>query len=96
MQDKTLEHADTFFFFTTIGVVVGIIILLIILYFCIRAVVALRRINIRVHEILDKTGTAIEKSVEDQGVIKKSLPLALPILGYFFKKKRPSSKKKSS
>lgn len=93
MQDKTLEHADTFFFFTTIGVVVGIIILLVILYFCIRAVLALRKINTRVHEILDKTGDAIENSVKEQGAVRKSLPLALPLLGMFFKKKKVSRAK---
>ncbi|MEN9604879.1 MAG: hypothetical protein RJB39_564 [Candidatus Parcubacteria bacterium] len=95
MQDKTLQHADTFFFFTTIGVVVGIIILLLVLYFCIKAVIALRKINTRVHELLDKTGDAIEKSVEDKGIVKKSLPLALPILSFFFKKKRAAKKEKT-
>lgn len=95
MQDMTVEHANTFFFITTIGVIVGIIILLIVLYFCVRAVLALRKINNRVHELIDKTGDAIEKSVSDEGVVKKSLPLALPILGMFFKRKKATKKKET-
>lgn len=95
MQDMTVEHANTFFFITTMGVIVGIIILLIVLYFCIRAVVALRKINNRVHELIDKTGDAIEKSVSDDGMVKKSLPFALPILGMFFKRKKAAKKKEA-
>ncbi len=93
MQDMTVQHANTFFFFTTIGVVVGIIILFLILYICIRAVIALRKINTRVQEILDKTGTAIEHSLDDKkSALRKGLPFALPLLGLFFKKKRAPKK----
>lgn len=88
MQDTTLEHADTFFFVTTIAVVVGIIILCVILYFCIKAIRIIRNITEKTNSLLDKASQVAEDSMNRETPAKKSLGLVLPLLGMVFGKKK--------
>jgi hypothetical protein len=92
MQESTLQHADTFFFFTTIAVTIGIIILLVILYICFKALKFLRNITARAHYILDKTSEAVDEGLKEGSPVKRSLPMLLPLVGMLFKKKKKVKK----
>lgn len=89
MQDFTIQHANTFFFITTIAVVVLILILLVILYVAYRVYTFVRKTIARVDTALD----AAAEEVETHPAYKKSLPYVLPILGYLFGKKKKAQKK---
>lgn len=90
MEQVTLEHANTFFFITTIAVVILIIILLAMLYVVYRASKFVKHIMLRVETLIDKAGDSVEESKTSQ----KVMPYVLPILGYFFNKKKSSTRKK--
>lgn len=90
MEQVTLEHANTFFFITTIAVVILIIILLALLYVVYRASLFVKHILTRVETLIDKAGD----SAEEDSTAKKVIPYVLPILGFFFNKKKSSTKKK--
>jgi hypothetical protein len=89
MQEFTLQHANTFFFFTTIAVSILIVILLVFLYVAYRVSLFIKRTIERVDLLLDD----VSKHTETNPVYKKSLPYILPILGYIFAKKRKTLKK---
>ena len=89
MQDFTLQHANTFFFITTIAVVILILILLVMLYIAYRVFSFVRKTIARVDTALD----AAAEEVETHPAYKKSLPYILPILGYVFGKKKKAHKK---
>jgi hypothetical protein len=89
MQDFTLQHANTFFFITTIAVIVLILILLVLLYISYRVYTFVRKTIARIDTALDVAA----EEVETHPVYKKSLPYILPILGYLFGKKQKASKK---
>ena len=93
MPDNSLQHADTFFFITTIAVVVGIVILLVLLYICLRVVKTVRNMASKTNLILDKASDAAEDSLRQETPLKKSLPLLLPLAAMVFGKKE---KKKTS
>lgn len=92
MQDATLQHADTFFMFTTIAVVLGIIILVVILYLCFKALTFFRTVSDRTYQLLDKTTAAVDQGLSDSGPIKKTLPFILPLIGLFTKGKKTPKK----
>lgn len=89
MQDFTLQHANTFFFITTIAVIVLILILLVLLYISYRVYTFVQKTIARVNVALD----AAAEEVETHPAYKKSLPYILPILGYLFGKKKKAPKK---
>jgi hypothetical protein len=89
MQDFTLQHANTFFFITTIAVSVLIIILVVLLYIAYRVYLFIQRTIVRIDTLLDNA----TEHTETNPIYKKSLPYILPILGYIFGKKRKVAKK---
>ena len=89
MQEFTLQHANTFFFITTIAVGVLIIILLAFLYLVYKVIKFARKSMDRVDNVLDQ----VSEHTEVHPIYKKSLPYILPIVGYIFGRKRKVSKK---
>jgi hypothetical protein len=89
MQDFTLQHANTFFFITTIAVAILVVILLVLLYIAYKIFVFIKRTIVRMDTLLDSA----TEHTETNPIYKKSLPYILPILGYMFGKKRKVSKK---
>lgn len=89
MQDFTLQHANTFFFFTSIAVMICIIILSILLYGTYKVFLFVKRTIVRIDILLDN----VAEHTETNPVYKKSLPYILPILAYLFKKKGKVTKK---
>ncbi|MES2986015.1 MAG: hypothetical protein V4686_02725 [Patescibacteria group bacterium] len=90
MEQTTLEHANTFFYITSIAVFILIIILLVVLYGVYRASKFVKHTMDRVETLIDKAGD----SAEENGAAKKVIPYVLPILGFFFNKKKSSTRKK--
>ncbi len=88
MQDLTVQHANTFFFFTTIAVAILIGILLVLLYVAYIVFRFVRRTTAKVDTMLDTAAAHTEVSP----VYKKTLAYTLPVLGYFFKRKIASSR----
>jgi hypothetical protein len=70
MQDLTLEHANTFFFFTTVAVTIGIIILLIIMFICFKVLIFLRRLTAQAYTILDKTEGMVDRGTKTGGTLE--------------------------
>lgn len=89
MQEFTLQHANTFFFFTTIAVSILIAILLTLLYMVYKVSLFIKRTIKRIDILLDD----ISKHTETNPIYEKALPYILPILGYIFAKKRKTTKK---
>lgn len=89
MQEFTLQHANTFFFITTIAVSVLIIILLVLLYIAYKVFLFIKRTIVRIDILLDNA----TEHAETNPIYKKSLPYILPILGYIFSKKKRYTKK---
>lgn len=91
MQDITLNHANTFFFVTTIAVTIGIVILLVLLFMFLRILNAVRTISSRVEQMVNKTGDNMETGPA-AATLKKSLPFILSIVGLFAQKKKGDKK----
>lgn len=88
MQDFTLQHANTFFFITTIAVGILIVILLAFLYLTYKVIRFARKSMDRVDGVLDQ----VSERTEVHPIYKKSLPYILPIVGYLFGRKAKSSR----
>lgn len=88
MQEFTLQHANTFFFITTVAVFVLIGILLVFLYIAYKIFLFIKRTIARIDTLLDNA----TEHTETNPVYKKALPYVLPIIGYFFSKKVKSTK----
>jgi hypothetical protein len=87
MQQFTLDHANTFFFITTIAVGVLILILCVLLYLSYKLFVFAKKNMLRVDTILDN----VTEESKHNATYKKVLPVVLPILSYFFSKKIKSA-----
>lgn len=92
MQDASIQHANTFFMFTTVAVVIGIIILLILLYIAIRALRFFNTVSNKAYTILDKTTQVVDEGLKDGSPVKKGLSYILPLAALFTKKRKTSRK----
>lgn len=100
MEQATLEHANTFFFITTIAVGLLIVILIVVLYAVYRVSIFVKKTMDRVDSMLEKAGDRVdgfldktEENIDETPVYKKALPLILPILGKIFLRKRSTKRK---
>ncbi len=88
MQDASIQHANTFFMFTTVAVVIGIIILLILLYIAFKTLRFFNKVSDKAYTILDKTTQVVDEGLKDGSSVKKGLSYILPIAAFFAKKRK--------
>lgn len=88
MPNDTIQHADIFFFITTIAVVVGILILLVLLYMCLRFLKTFRSMTDKAKAILEKASIIADDGLREDAPARKGLSFILPLAAMLFKKKK--------
>lgn len=97
MQNASIEHANTFFMFTTVAVVIGIIILLILLYIAFKALRFFNTVSSKAYTILDKTTEVVDAGLKEGSPVKKGLSYVLPVAALFAKfVKKPKTTRKAT